>query len=152
MANELGWTVEHVQAYAYQYMMALNSPDENPAEGQANDTHVSMNGRHDASMSNNNHGNGNVTNGNSEWTVEEDILLDSLLAIYHSGESLNYSLNRNLFDWEEQVASSLPGRTPMQKDNAITNCIDTTIMDDSESVHCDWSGKHDSMNAVIAPE
>ncbi len=114
MANELGWTVENVQAYAYQYMMALNSPDENQAEGQANGTHVSMNGRHDVSMSNNNHDNGNVTNGNSEWTVEEDILLDSLLALYHPGESSNYSHNRNLLDWEEQVASRLPGRTPMQ--------------------------------------
>ena len=137
MATELGWTVEHVQAYAYQYMMALNSPDENRAEGQANNVQVRMNGSHDVSMSNNHHNENTTTNGNTEWTVEEDILFDSLLAVYLPGDSSDNSSNRNRLDWEEQVASRLPGRTPMQVRQRYNRIVWTTqYIDDSESVHC----------------
>lgn len=119
MASELGWDVEQVQTYAYRYMMALNAQDEDQptSQGEQQD-----NGE-DVVMNNGNTNNGSAANGNSEtveWTLEEDILLDSLLAVHlprgNRGAANNSSSNNNhdVLDWEEQVASRLPGKTPMQ--------------------------------------
>jgi len=115
MASELGWSVEQVQVYAYRYMMALNDESEDQSmpqqEHQANGDDVVMA---------DNEENGSIMNGNSdnEWTLEEDILLDSLLAVYpprcSANSSSNNNSNHNALDWEEQVASRMPGKTPMQ--------------------------------------
>lgn len=90
MASDLDWTAEEVQTYAYRYMMALstNQSKQEDQESGVNDS----------------------TNGNA-WSLEENILFDSLLAVF-----LPYGIDSstNGLDWEEKVAAHLPGRTPMQ--------------------------------------
>ena len=120
MASDLGWSVEQVQVYAYWYMMALAEDDDQAiSQGEQQDNggnNVIMNG---GGHRNDNELNENLTNGNSEWTLEEDILLESLLAVYlplgyHTSSGNNTNNNHSGLDWEEQVASRLPGKTPMQ--------------------------------------
>lgn len=91
MASELDWTVEEVQTYAYRYMTAL-STDQSTQEEQE-------------------HNGGNESTNGDAWTLEENILFDSLLAVYLPN-GIDSSTNR--LDWEEHVAAHLPGRTPMQ--------------------------------------
>jgi len=114
MASELGWTVEQVQSYAHRYMLTLNEATMSHGDQQNNTAgDVIMNNGDNCD---------NETNGNSdsdEWTLEEDILLDSLLAAHlpcagASHNSNSHNNNNAALEWEEQVASRLPGRTPMQ--------------------------------------
>lgn len=126
MANELDWRLEQVQVYAYRYMLALlNNDDQSVDAAQAEQHDVLINGGQQYVLSMNggqhetinNEANGNATNGiaNHEWTWEEDVLLDSLLAVYLTEGNLpNSNNNHDALDWEEKVASHLPGRTPMQ--------------------------------------
>lgn len=127
MATDLDWTVEQVQIYAYRYMMALNNNDDNREDSQhrpqekGDSGDVIMNdGANERSINSGNNEN-DVTSASpdTEWTLEEDILLDSLLAVYlprENNRSTSSALSNNdgILDWEEQIASRLPRRTPIQ--------------------------------------
>lgn len=84
IATDLGWTVETVQLYAFQYLSELQHQDEHHTNEITEDI------------------------GDNELSIEEDILLESLLAV-HLPENGNSQL-----DWEERVASHLPRTTPLQ--------------------------------------
>lgn len=84
IASDLGWTIENVQRHAFRYLSELQHRDEH----QTNEVTVDC--------------------GDDEWSIEEDILLESLLAV-HLPENGNSQL-----DWEERVAAHLPRRTPLE--------------------------------------
>mmetsp|Transcript_40738 Transcript_40738/g.49590 ORF Transcript_40738/g.49590 Transcript_40738/m.49590 type:complete len:136 (+) Transcript_40738:97-504(+) len=99
MASDTGWTIDEVKLYAYEYMMLLNnSSRENDISKKRNDQATSSSSschvNEDPSQSN--------------WTYDDCILFDTLVARYSSNGDEDEDLR-----WSK-IASMLPGKTPQE--------------------------------------
>jgi hypothetical protein len=108
MAEELGWSVEKVQLYAYQYMAALFATDPTFATNRTvgNTTRAARsNSRQPRDEQDNNSNGGAITR---PWSLEESILFDTSVARYMmttNGSGVSHGA------WEQLVADEMPGRT-----------------------------------------
>ena len=106
MAEELGWSIDEIQLHAYEYMRCLfeTEPQQPLRAGPLVSEAATQ-----------------QTVRGSPWTLEEDVLFETLVATYRTtacngneGGSRSQSTDRELYDWEELVAAHLPGRTAAQ--------------------------------------
>eukprot|EP00521_Asterionellopsis_glacialis_P008531 CAMPEP_0195284634 /NCGR_PEP_ID=MMETSP0707-20130614/2769_1 /TAXON_ID=33640 /ORGANISM="Asterionellopsis glacialis, Strain CCMP134" /LENGTH=208 /DNA_ID=CAMNT_0040344009 /DNA_START=32 /DNA_END=658 /DNA_ORIENTATION=- len=128
IANELGddfgWDVRHVQKYAYQYLVTLLSfqdctNDSITSNHYNNDPVPSCYIPQDEPEDNNTNINieksDNDDNDNKlqqeEWSLEETILFDTLLARYYNPMS---SMDSSKVGWEDQIAALIPLKTSYQ--------------------------------------
>jgi hypothetical protein len=88
MADELGWDVEEVRSYAFQYLIAMQSLEDSEEDTIGPEP-------------------------NDEWTLDEIILLEALL-VQHSSEIKVKSDSLNCTPWEEKIAAQIPGKTAQQ--------------------------------------
>jgi hypothetical protein len=92
LAGELHWSVEEVEEHAFRYLVLLSETDRD--------------GTIESSM------NGGRANGHHQrarglpWSVEDNILLDALLAQYRPSEA-----TVGVPDWADRIAQMFPGRT-----------------------------------------
>uniref|UniRef100_A0A7S2N5L5 Myb-like domain-containing protein n=1 Tax=Helicotheca tamesis TaxID=374047 RepID=A0A7S2N5L5_9STRA len=114
MASATGWTVDEVKLYAYRYMMALNETpsrhiDRSPSA--ANEGDNSSKGGHSPRQS----GGDEKENEDDDWTFEERILFDTLLA-RHDGvnNSADVDYNPSVVSRWENISALLPNRTSLQ--------------------------------------
>jgi hypothetical protein len=112
IAWDLEWTREEVKVYAYSYMMALRSHrDSDVGTDNIANAGASANGTASVSMDHVPvpvHG---VLP--DDWTLEERVLFDTLLARYLPQHAVDPEGNSS-FEWEEQVAAMLPTRSAIE--------------------------------------
>ena len=119
-ASDLGWSVDEVQSYAFQYLVSLlNSDRTRSARSDVSfDSYIdsSHSTKHEqpsaksaeqhSTIKSNGVPNRKSRSGSSlPWTLDEVVLFDTLVATYFPIK------DPDGFDWEELVASHLPGRT-----------------------------------------
>uniref|UniRef100_A0A7S2UNS2 Uncharacterized protein n=1 Tax=Attheya septentrionalis TaxID=420275 RepID=A0A7S2UNS2_9STRA len=113
IAWDLEWTREEVKVYAYSYMMALRSHRDSDTDTD-NLANVGAAGNGTASVSMDRvpvHG---VLP--DDWTLEERVLFDTLLARYLPANAVETRENPldGSYEWEEQVAAMIPTRSTME--------------------------------------
>jgi hypothetical protein len=97
IAAELGWGEEQTMSYAKRYLLTLieyeNEQDESQLEQNQGDDHGSA---------------------DEDWTTEEAILFDTLLALYIpsvQGDARDMPEAVDGRDWAQEIAARLPGRS-----------------------------------------
>ena len=102
MAEELGWSIEEVQLYAYQYLASIIEVDDRAREAMEQTTKngSSRAGEHAEEQSI-----------YRSWSREESIRFDALIAAFRARINTR---NSHDSDWDQQIASHLPGRTPQE--------------------------------------
>lgn len=130
IADELGddWNVTDVQKYAYQYLMTLlnNDQDETDDSTEAENESSSsptLNDEIDVlqpttkNQGKNSHNDNNHIEDDEEWTLEETILFDTLLARYYNNGTQPSSspiYSHSNICWVDQVAAFIPQKTSYQ--------------------------------------
>lgn len=92
MAGDLVWSIEEVKLYAYRYFIALQSVEESED--------------HNSTMM-------HLSDLDNEWTLDEVILLEALL-VQHLPLITRESESEGEIDWDEKIASQIPGKTAQQ--------------------------------------